>query len=227
MGFAAVNTYLFAYLKELNIGTTLAGLALTVSTISEIPIMFFANRILARLGSRRMLTLAVAATGVRLLLYAVFTTPAAILVLQLVNGFTFPMFWIAGVAYASERAPKGMQASAQGLFGAATTGIGAALGGLLGGILIASVGGRVDVRHLRRHRPGRASRPDCPGTRNVNRTQMTQIGGLHGSIEEIRRSTRSASSASHSVLQPLDHRGRELRRLHLVARRPSGGRSRR
>ena len=143
MGFAAVNNYLFAYLEELNIGTTMAGLALTISTISEIPIMFFANRILARLGSRDMLTLAVGATGLRLLAYAAFTTPAAILLLQLVNGLTFPMFWIAGVAYAAERAPHGMQASAQGLFGAASMGIGAALGGLFGGILLASVGGQM------------------------------------------------------------------------------------
>ncbi len=143
MGFAAVNSYLFAYLKELQIGTALAGIALTVSTISEIPIMFYANRILERLGSRRMLLLSVAMTGVRLLLYAVFTSPAGILVFQVLNGFTFPMYWIAGVAYANERAPKGMQASAQGLFGAATTGIGAALGGLLAGILLASVGGQV------------------------------------------------------------------------------------
>lgn len=143
MGFAAVNNYLFAYLEELNIGTALAGIALTVSTISEIPIMFFANRILARLGSRGMLLLSVAATGVRLVLYAIFTAPAGILGFQLVNGLTFPMFWIAGVAYASERAPKGMEASAQGLFGAATTGVGAALGGLLGGILLGSAGGRL------------------------------------------------------------------------------------
>jgi len=142
MGFASVNTYLFAYLQEINIATGLAGLALTISTVSEIPIMFFANRFLMRLGARRMLSLSVAATGLRLLGYAAFTTPAAVLLLQLVNGFTFPMYWIAGVAYASQRAPHGMQASGQGLFGAATTGVGAALGGLLGGILIASVGGR-------------------------------------------------------------------------------------
>ncbi len=142
MGFASVNTYLFAYLQEINIGTALAGLALTISTVSEIPIMFFGNRFLVRLGARGMLTLAVVATGLRLLAYAAFTSPVAVLLLQHLNGFTFPMYWIAGVAYASQRAPQGMQASAQGLFGAATTGVGAALGGLLGGILIASVGGQ-------------------------------------------------------------------------------------
>lgn len=142
MGFAAINNYLFAYLQELGLSTTLSGLALTVSTISEIPIMFFANRLLARLGARGMLLLSMAATGLRLVLYAVFTSPAGILGFQLVNGFTFPTFWIAAVAYANENAPAGMEASAQGLFGAAVMGVGAALGGLLGGLLMEGMGGR-------------------------------------------------------------------------------------
>ena len=142
MGFAAVNNYLFAYLKELGIGTAVAGLALTISTVSEIPIMFFANRILRRLGSRGLLLLSILVTGGRLILYAVFTSPAGILIFQLINGFTFPAFWIAAVAYANEHAPSGMEASAQGLFGAAVMGVGAALGGLIGGLLIGSIGGR-------------------------------------------------------------------------------------
>jgi PPP family 3-phenylpropionic acid transporter len=142
IGFASVNTYLFAYFEELQIGTTLAGLAMTISTVSEIPLLFFANRILGKLGARGMLLLAVAVTGVRLLLYAAVVAPVPTLALQLVNGLTFPTFWVAGVAYANERAPEGMEASAQGLFGAATMGFGAAAGGLLGGLLLGSVGGR-------------------------------------------------------------------------------------
>jgi PPP family 3-phenylpropionic acid transporter len=142
LGFAAINVYLFPYLKELGVSTTVAGLALTISTVSEIPVLFFANRILRRLGARGMLNLAVVLTGVRLILYAVFATPAAVLALQLVNGFTFPAFWVAGVAYANENAPPGMEASAQGLFNAVVAGIGSAMGGLLGGLLIAAVGGR-------------------------------------------------------------------------------------
>ena len=142
MGFAAVNNYLFAYLAELGIGTTVAGLALTISTVSEIPVMFYANRILHRLGARGMLLFAMLMTGIRLIMYAVFPSIVGILAFQLINGFTFPAFWIAAVAYANEHAPAGMEASAQGLFGAAVMGVGAALGGLLGGLLIGSVGGR-------------------------------------------------------------------------------------
>ncbi|MCU0509801.1 MAG: MFS transporter [Anaerolineae bacterium] len=141
-GFTAVNTYLFPYLKELGINTTISGLALTISTVSEIPVLFFANRILKRLGARGLLNLSVALTGIRLILYAVFATPVAVLTLQLLNGFTFPAFWVAGVAYANENAPEGMEASAQGLFNAVVSGIGSAVGGLLGGFLLAAVGGR-------------------------------------------------------------------------------------
>lgn len=141
-GFAAVNTYLFPYLKELGVDTTISGLALTISTVSEIPILFFANRILQRLGARGLLNLSVVLTGVRLLLYALFASPVGVLSLQLLNGFTFPAFWVAGVAYAQEHAPEGMEASAQGLFNAVVSGIGSAVGGLLGGLLIAAMGGR-------------------------------------------------------------------------------------
>ncbi len=141
-GFAAVNTYLFPYLKELGVDTTISGLALTISTVSEIPILFFANRILQRLGARGLLNLSVVLTGVRLLLYALFASPVGVLSLQLLNGFTFPAFWVAGVAYAQEHAPGGMEASAQGLFNAVVSGIGSAVGGLLGGLLIAAMGGR-------------------------------------------------------------------------------------
>jgi len=81
-------------------------------------------------------------TGLRLLLYAWLNFPAGILIFQLLNGMTFPIVWVAGVSYANENAPEGMKATAQGLLGAMVYGFGAAAGGLAGGLMIESIGGR-------------------------------------------------------------------------------------
>ena len=141
-GLAAVNNYLFPYLKELGAGESTMGLALTVGTISEVPILFFANRFLKRLGAQGLLLLSMIITGLRMILFAVAGTPGVVLALQLLNGLTFPAMWVAAVSYADEHAPAGMRATAQGLFGATTMGFGTAVGGFLGGPLLAGLGGR-------------------------------------------------------------------------------------
>lgn len=142
VAFASINNYLFPYMEELGTSRSIMSIALTISTIGELPILFYANRLLKRFGAYGMLGLGMTVTGVRLLLYAWLNFPAGILVFQLLNGMTFPMVWVAGVSYADESAPDGMKATAQGLFGAMVFGFGAAAGGLLGGLILGSIGGR-------------------------------------------------------------------------------------
>ncbi len=142
VGFASVNTYLFPYMQQLGASAGVMGLALTLATLSELPVLFYADRLLKRFGSFGLLALGMGVTGVRLLLFAAASAPAGVLAFQFLNGFTFPAVWVAGVSFAYENAPPGLSATAQGLFGAMIFGFGAAAGGLLGGILLEAVGGR-------------------------------------------------------------------------------------
>jgi len=136
------TNYLFAYMRELKASDASMGLAITLSTVAEVPVLFFGNRLITRFRSGPLLIAAMVITGVRLLLFYFAVTPNLVLGLQLLNGLTFPLMWLAGVAYAHEHAPAGLAATAQGLFGSMVYGFGSAVGGFAGGPLFEQIGGR-------------------------------------------------------------------------------------
>ena len=99
LGISAVNTYLFPYLTELGMKESMMGLTLALGTLSEIPVLFFGNRLIGRFKPYRLFALACVVTGVRLLLFAASEKVGVVLILQLFAGLTFPVLWIAGLAY--------------------------------------------------------------------------------------------------------------------------------
>jgi MFS transporter, PPP family, 3-phenylpropionic acid transporter len=142
ISFASTSAYFAPYMKELGGNEFHTGIALTVSTLTELPIFFFGDRLLKRFKPYGLLVFALIITSLRSLLFAAAGTPLLAILAQLLNGFTFPAVWVAGVAYADENAPAGLKSTAQGLFGAMTFGFGSAVGGFMGGFLLESIGGR-------------------------------------------------------------------------------------
>lgn len=141
MAFMSINAYLTAYMAEHGIGESVMGYAFAIASVAELPALFFADRLLAKLKPHGMLILSMVATIVRLFLYATLATKIGILAFQIINGITFASLWVAGVSYVNEIAPPGLSATAQGIFGAVVFGFGAAGGGFLGAILLEHVGG--------------------------------------------------------------------------------------
>jgi PPP family 3-phenylpropionic acid transporter len=140
--FAATNTYLFPYMDVIGVDESLMGIALTVSTVAEIPIFIFANRLFKRFDSFKLLLFSMIMTGLRLLLFAIAPGQNFILFVMLLNGFAHPLTWIAGVTFADENAPEGYRATAQGLFSSVGMGLGGAVGGFTGGLIFENIGSR-------------------------------------------------------------------------------------
>lgn len=140
MGLAVINNFFFLYLEYLGFSAGFMGISLTVSTLSELPVMFFADRLLRRWGARWMLIASLVIYVIRTLGYSLVTGALPILTIQLLHGPTFSLMWMAGVAYADEHAPPGLGATAQGLLSGMVMGLGAALGAILGGMLYQGVG---------------------------------------------------------------------------------------
>jgi PPP family 3-phenylpropionic acid transporter len=142
VGAFSVASYLFPYMAEMGASETTMGLAITIATITELPIFFFGNRLVKRFTSQGLFIIALVLIGIRSLFFAVVSAPSAVMIVQAFGGTIFPAMWLAGVAYADEHAPTGLKSTAQGLFGAVSFGFGSAVGGFLGGILLESIGGR-------------------------------------------------------------------------------------
>jgi PPP family 3-phenylpropionic acid transporter len=138
LGTLSVTSYLFPYMAEMGSSKSLMGIASMIATITEVPIFFFGKRF----TSQGLFVLSLVFVGIRSFAFAWVSTPVAVLVVQVFGGMIFPAMWSAGVAYADEQAPVGLKSTAQGLFGAISFGFGSAVGGLIGGVLLESIGGR-------------------------------------------------------------------------------------
>jgi PPP family 3-phenylpropionic acid transporter len=142
LGSLTVTSYLFPYMAEMGSTKYMMGIATLIATITEFPVFFLANRLVKRFTPQGLFVLSLVFVGIRSFVFAWVTTPTAVLVVQAFGGMIFPAMWSAGVAYADEQAPAGLKSTAQGLFGAISFGFGSAVGGLIGGMLLESVGGR-------------------------------------------------------------------------------------
>lgn len=142
LGALSVSAFLFPYMAEMGSSESVMGVASMIATVTELPIFFLGNRLVKRFGSQGLFVLALVMTGIRSLFFAWVSSPIAVLLVQGIGGTIFPAMWLAGVAYADEHAPTGLKSTAQGVFGAVTFGVGSAVGGFIGGLLLEKMGGR-------------------------------------------------------------------------------------
>lgn len=135
VGNGAVSSFFSLYLDGIGANEGMIGAAWAIASVSEIPVMLYAGRVMRRIGPAGLLKLACLVYAVRWLLLSFIQVPVWALAAQLLHGLSFAAFLTAGVAYLNERTPQGLTTTAQSIFGAVCWGIAALAGSLLGGFL--------------------------------------------------------------------------------------------
>jgi len=104
-----IDTFLGLYLQDLGGGSLILGVIMTCMCLGEIPVFFFAGRLIDRLGCVGVIHLAMLSYVVRLLLYYFLQwAPSVWLVLpvELLHGFTFGGLWAASTEHLSRIAKR-------------------------------------------------------------------------------------------------------------------------
>ena len=140
MSLSMVLSYLFLHMRAMGAGESLMAVTLTAATVSEVPFLFLAGRLLRRFGVSRVMAVALALMAARAFAYAWIAAPGWVVVINLFHGPTYALFWAAGVAESNRVAPPGLGATAQGAFASAMFGLGSALGNLSGGVIYQQFG---------------------------------------------------------------------------------------
>jgi PPP family 3-phenylpropionic acid transporter len=136
----ATHSFLSLYLQDLGANDQQIGLAVSVGSLSELPVMVLAPLVLRRWGSRPLMLLAGALYAVRIALLALAPSYGWALAAQLLHGPCFAALWTGGVEEARRLAPRGLESTAQSLFGTMFFGIATAISSAIGGVLYRDYG---------------------------------------------------------------------------------------
>ncbi len=126
--------YFFPILmKSRNEPVSYAGIAIAVHALSEVPFLFFADRILKSIGIKKILVIASLAYGLRWILTWYVINPTLVIAFQSFEFFNFITIYYAIWHYVSLKIEPAHRSDAQAVFWVVTIGISAIFGYIAGG----------------------------------------------------------------------------------------------
>lgn len=129
----AIQGFLPLYLQDLGAGGEQIGLAISFGSVTELPVMLLAPLVLRRWGARPLLVTSGLLFALRAITYVFAPSYGWALAVQVLHGPCFAALYVGGVDEAQRLAPRGLETTAQSLFGTMLFGIAAALANAVGG----------------------------------------------------------------------------------------------
>lgn len=142
----AFGTYFVVAFQSVGGSTRYAGIALFIASVTNVPSMLFASRLISRLGRERTLLVGAVIYVLRWGIQVAFPYPSVMIGVQVLHGLSFGFFYIAAVEYVSQITSSEMQATGQSVFNMVFAGISGIIGNLLNGFLLEQ--GGVEMMNL-------------------------------------------------------------------------------
>lgn len=111
------------YMKQLGASEMLIGWSYTYPALMELPIMLWADKLMRKYGSGKLLSVSILLEAIALSAVVVFPSIVAILFMRAASGLYYSFYAIASVAYTVENAPTGQGATILSLYYVTLAGI--------------------------------------------------------------------------------------------------------
>lgn len=141
-----IESFLFLYLKDLGSPTYLLGVTVTVGTVSSMPFLYGADKIMKQVGHVNLIIIAFFAHATRLMGYSFIESPWWCFPFEAMESLSVHLMWVAAATYCALLAPKNLLATLIGVIGMAHFSIGRGSGSFLGGHIIGEIGTRQAFR---------------------------------------------------------------------------------
>ncbi|WP_020650257.1 MFS transporter [Solimonas variicoloris] len=136
LSFAPYYNFFTLFLDRHGYARSVAGLLWSLAVIAEIVMFVYAGRLIARVGARRLMVLALAATALRWSLTALCVDAWPLLIaLQISHALSFASYHAVAMHYVQRLFPGALQGRGQAIYNAAAYGIGGSVGSLSAGYL--------------------------------------------------------------------------------------------
>lgn len=141
------ESFLAVTMRQLGASDSLIGLALLISAVSEIPVLFLLGKYGHKFKELPLLLIASIMYAVRLWLLGSIDDPRWIVATQAMHSVSFGIYFSTALRYISRLIPDDFRASGQAVYTVIWTGVAGLISGVLGGLIYEQLG-RIVFYHV-------------------------------------------------------------------------------
>ncbi|MEE2901311.1 MAG: MFS transporter [Myxococcota bacterium] len=133
--------FLPVHVREIQMASSIAGVCFGVAGVAEIIMMSQSRRLFQIFKPHQLFALSLLVTGLRWFVMTLNLNESLLVAIQFLHAFTFTGFFVSAIEIILEEIPDELRATGQGLFFAASFGLGGGIGSVLAGYAFEIRGG--------------------------------------------------------------------------------------